>query len=137
LDENLSIESFYVDFGEASLAGDNGDTFVVGSTSYVFTSSATIKSTATSLGAAAKLHFDMAEKLNGFVKLGIHSWDSEITLSAATASATTTDEGIDILMGFGAEYDVSEKVAFVVGYDKYNLDDEEVTFLNGGIKVRF
>ena len=137
IDESLSVEGFYIDFGEATLAGDNGDTFAVGSTTYTFTTSATIKATATSMGAAAKLHFDMAENLNGFLKLGMHSWDSEVTLSVATASATTTDDGVDVLMGFGAEYDVSEKVALVVGYDKYNLDDEDVTFLNGGIKVRF
>ena len=137
IEEKLSIEGFYIDFGEAGLAGDNGDTFVVDSTTYTFTTSATIKSSATSIGAAAKLHFEMAEKLNGFVKLGMHSWDSETTFSVATASATTTDDGIDILMGVGAEYDISEKVAFVVGYDKYNLDDDDVTFLNGGIKVRF
>ena len=39
-------------------------------------------------------------------------------------------------MGIGAEYDISEKVSFVIGYDKYTLDDDDVTFLNGGIKVR-
>ena len=28
IDKNLSIEGFYIDFGEASLKGDSGDTFV-------------------------------------------------------------------------------------------------------------
>ena len=137
IDENVSIEGFYVDFGEASLTGDSGDTFVLDGTAYVFNASATIKATGTSMGVAGKLHFDMTEKLNGFFKIGMHSWDTEETLAAATTSATTTDDGIDILMGIGAEYDISEKVAFVVGYDKYTLDDDDVTFLNGGIKVRF
>ena len=137
IDENVSIEGFYIDFGEASLKGDSGDTFAIDGTTYVFNASATIKATATSMGVAGKLHFDMAEKLNGFFKFGMHSWDSEETLAAGTASATATDDGVDILMGIGAEYDVSEKVALVVGYDKYNLDDDDVTFLNGGIKVRF
>ena len=137
IDENVSIEGFYIDFGEASLKGDSGDTFVLDGTAYVFNASATIKATGTSMGVAGKLHFDMTEKLNGFFKIGMHSWDTEETLAAATTSATTTDDGIDILMGIGAEYDISEKVAFVVGYDKYTLDDDDVTFLNGGIKVRF
>jgi len=137
IDENVSIEGFYIDFGEASLKGDSGDTFVLDGTTYVFNASATIKATGTSMGVAGKLHFDMTEKLNGFFKMGMHSWDTEETLAAATASATTTDDGIDILMGIGAEYDISEKVAFVVGYDKYTLDDDDVTFLNGGIKIRF
>ena len=137
IDENLSIEVFTSILGEAAWKGDSGDTFDLNGTSYEFTASATIKATATSMGVAGKLNFDMAEKLNGFFKLGMHSWDSEVTTAVATASATTTDDGIDILMGIGAEYDVSEKVAFVVGYDKYTLDDDDVTFLNGGIKILF
>ena len=137
IDENVSIEGFYIDFGEASLKGDSGDTFVLDGTSYVFNASATIKATGTSVGLAGKLYFDMAEKLAGFAKFGMHSWDSEKTIAVATASATATDDGVDILIGIGAEYDVNEKVAVVVGYDKYTLDDEDVTFLNGGIKVRF
>jgi OOP family OmpA-OmpF porin len=137
IDESVSIEGFYIDFGEASLKGDSGDSFVLDGNAYVFNASATIKATGTSMGVAGKLYFDMTEKLNGFFKIGMHSWDTEETLAAATASATTTDDGIDILMGIGAEYDVSEKVAFVIGYDKYTLDDDDVTFLNGGVKVRF
>ena len=115
IDENLSIKGFYIDFGEASLKGDIGDTFVFDGTTYAFITSATAKETVTSMGVAGKLHFDMAEKLNGFVKGGMHSWEREVTLAAATDSASATDEGNDILMGIGAEYDVSEKVAFVVG----------------------
>ena len=137
IDESVSIEGFYIDFGEATLKGDSGDTFVLDGTAYEFTASATIKAAVTSMGVAGKLHFGMAEKLNGFFKLGMHSWDSEVTTAAATGSATVTDDGVDILMGIGAEYDVSEKVAFVVGYDKYTLDDDDVTFLHGGIKIRF
>ena len=32
IDDNVSIEGFYIDFGEASLRGDNGDTFVLDGT---------------------------------------------------------------------------------------------------------
>ena len=89
------------------------------------------------MGVAGKLHFDMAEKLNGFVKFGMHNWDREVTLAVATASESKTDDGIDIVMGTGAEYDVSEKVAFVVGYNTFILENDDVSFLNGGIKIRF
>ena len=137
IDENLSIEGFYIDFGEASLKGDSGDTFAFNGSNYVFVASSVIKATVTSMGVAGKLHFDIAEKLNGFVKAGMHSWEREVTLAAATDSASATDEGNDILMGIGAEYDVSEKVAFVVGYDAFILEDDDVSFLHGGIKIRF
>ncbi|MDB2513576.1 porin family protein [Alphaproteobacteria bacterium] len=137
IDENLSIEGFYIDFGEASLKGDSGDTFVFDGSTYVFVASAVIKATVTSVGVAGKLHFDMAEKVNGFVKFGMHNWDREVTLAVATASESKTDDGIDIVMGIGAEYDVSEKVACVVGYYTFILENDDVSFLAGGIKIRF
>ena len=36
MSENLSVEGFYTDFGEASLSGDSGDTFVLDGTTYHF-----------------------------------------------------------------------------------------------------
>jgi len=137
MNENFSIEGFYTDFGEASLKGDSGDTFVLDGTTYSFNTSATIKVSGTTKGVAGKLHFDMAEKLRGFVKGGMHWWDAEVELSVGTASATATDDGTDIIMGVGMDYQIGENVAFLVGYDNYTVDSESVTFLSGGIKVRF
>ena len=137
VDATVAVEGFYINFGEASLSGDNGDTFSIGGTAYQFTSTATIESSATSMGVAGKLKFDMAEKLQGYVKGGFHWWESELTVAVATTSASTTADGTDLLFGFGAEYDIGEKVAFIAGYDKYNLDDEDVTFVHGGIKLSF
>ena len=67
----------------------------------------------------------------------MHWWDIEATVTAATGSATATDDGSDILMGFGAEYDLGEKVSVFVGYDKYNVYSDGVIFVNGGLKLRF
>lgn len=137
MNENFSIEGFYTDFGEASLKGDSGDTFVLGATTYSFNTSATIKISGTTKGVAGKLHFDMTEKMRGFFKGGMHWWDVELDVSTGTASATVTDDGRDIIMGVGMDYQIGENVAFLVGYDNYTLDSESVTFLSGGIKVNF
>ena len=79
----------------------------------------------------------MTEKLQGFVKGGLHWWDVEVEVSTGTASANATSDGSDILMGVGVEYQIGENVSFLVGWDNYTIDSESVTFLGGGIKVGF
>ena len=135
--ENVSVEAFYINLGEASLVGENGDTFDIGSEAFAFNANGTIKATVKSMGIAAKLGFDITDKVNGFVKGGWHWWDSTSTVADATAAATITDDGSDLLLGLGIEYDINKKVTFIVGYDSYKLDDVDVASLNAGIKVRF
>ena len=129
MSETFSVEGFYTDFGEASLAGDSGDTFVLDGTTYTFNTTATIKVNGSTTGVAGKLKFDMAEKLQGFVKGGLHWWDVEVEVSTGTASANATSDGSDIVMGVGMDYQIGENVAFLVGWDNYTVDSESVTFL--------
>jgi hypothetical protein len=139
--ENIYVEAFYSNFGEASLVGETGDTFDLDGATAVFIGDATIKLSGKSMGIAAKLGFDITDKVNGFVKGGWHWWDSTITETAATGADSTTDDGNDLVLGLGIEYDLNEEVAFIVGYDRYTFDgnviDLDVDFLHAGIKVRF
>ena len=137
INENISVEGFYANFGEASLTGDNGDTFKFNGTTYQFNTSATVKLSASSMGIAAKMRFDITDKFDGFIKGGWHWWESEETLAVGTASASTKSDGNDLLIGLGVEYDISEKVALIAGYDRYKFNEDSVTFLNGGIRIRF
>jgi hypothetical protein len=137
IDEKLSIEGFYTDLGEASLSGNNGDLFTLEGTDYQFTSTGSIAISATTMGIAGKLKFDMADSLRGYVKGGLHSWEAEAKVATTTASATATTDGTDLLWGVGAEYDIGEKTALLVGYDNFKLDDETVTFLHAGILFKF
>jgi hypothetical protein len=136
MNDALSVEGFYTDFGEASLAGDNGDTFVVSGTTYTFNTQATVVAAGSTIGVAGKLNFDMTENFSGFFKGGMHWWEIESTLTAATGSASATDSGSDLLMGLGAEYDLGESAALVVGYDKYSVYSDGVTFFNAGLKFK-
>lgn len=135
MDETFSIEGFYTDFGEASLSGDSGDTFVLNGTTYTFNTTASIKVGGSTTGVAGKLHLDMTENLQGFLKGGMHWWDAEVEVSTGTASANATSSGTDIVMGVGVDYQLGDNVAFLVGWDSYTIDSESVTFLMGGIKV--
>lgn len=137
IEKTLSIEGFYTDLGEASLSGDKGDLFTLDGTNYQFTTTGSIAISATTMGIAGKLKFDMADSLRGYVKGGLHSWEAEAKVATTTASATATTDGTDIVWGFGAEYDMGEKTALLLGYDNFTLDDETVTFLHAGILFKF
>ena len=137
INENLSIEGFYSDLGEASLAGDNGDTFVIDGTTYQFITSATLAVSSTSVGLAAKYDFDISEKSNFFVKAGFHNWETDLKISVGTASASFTTDGSDTMYGLGAEYKLNEQFSLIAGYDNYKLDSENVSFLNVGAKFQF
>lgn len=137
INENLSIEGFYSDLGEASLAGDNGDTFVVDGITYQFNTSATIAVSSTTLGLAAKYDFEINEKSNFFVKAGFHNWETELKVSVGTASASVTTDGSDTMYGLGAEYKLNKQFSLIAGYDNYTLDSEDVSFLNVGAKFQF
>ena len=137
INKNLSIEGFYSDLGEASLAGDSGDTFVVDAITYQFNTSATIAVSSTTVGLAAKYDFEINEKSNFFVKAGFHNWESEFKVSVGTASASITTDGSDIMYGLGAEYKLNEQFSLIAGYDNYTLDSEDVSLLNVGAKFQF
>ena len=137
INNNLSIEGFYTDLGEASLAGDNGDTFVVDGTTYQFTTSATLAVSSTTFGLAAKYDFDINEKSKFFVKAGFHNWETDLKISVGTASASLTTDGSDAMYGLGAEYILNEQFSLIAGYDIYKLDSEDVSFMNVGAKFHF
>ena len=137
VNETLSVEGFYTDLGEASISGDNGDTFTLQGTALQFTSTASITISAKTMGIAGKAGFDMGDNFRGYVKGGFHSWDADAKIAAGTASASTKTDGTDIVWGVGAEYMMGEKTALLLGYDNYKLDDETVTFLHAGILFKF
>ena len=137
INENLSIEGFYTDLGEAKLSGDNGDTFTFDGTAYQFNTTASITVSAKSMGIAGKAKFDMGNSLQGYVKGGLHSWDADVKLAVGTASASTKTDGTDVLWGVGAEYKMGEKTSLLAGYDNFKLDDETVTYLHAGVLFRF
>ena len=139
--ENVSVEAFYSNFGEASLLGQNDDAYRLAGEVTVFNSDSTIKVAGKSMGIAAKLGFDITDKFRGFVKGGWHFWGADLNMVDATGTVSETDGGNDLVLGLGIEYDFNKDFAFIVGYDRYKLDgdniDIDVDFLHAGIKVRF
>jgi len=139
IDETISIEGFYADFGSASLTGNNGDTFVLNNTTWVFnTNNASIKSTATGVGANAKFSYAFNTKSSIAGRVGLMSWNIDTTVSGSnisTASLTTT--GTDLFYGLGYKYQLSDKYDITADYDIYNVDTEQLNMISVGILYNF
>ena len=60
------------------------------------------------------------------VKLGIHKWNAKLAATGAGNYVHNNDSGTDILVGVGAEYNLSNRVSFIAGLHNYTLGDERI-----------
>ena len=136
MNENLDFEISYNDFGEASLSGVSGNQFILDGTTYVFNATATLAVSATSIGFAAKPKVEISEGVVLYGKLGVHNWDSELSITSTTATANADEDGTDVFYGIGLEVNLA-KLKGRVGYSMYDLDGEEVDSINVGFSYNF
>ena len=139
MNENLSIEGFYADYGEASLTGNNGDTFTLGGTTYQFiVNNASLRSESTGIGVSAKYAFAVNDLVDLYVKLGLLRWDTDFTLSATdVGSASSSESGTDPIYGLGIGFNVTKSFSIFADYEMTEIDDDDVTVLGVGAAVSF
>ncbi|HIN74948.1 MAG TPA: porin family protein [Rhodospirillales bacterium] len=106
--ENISLEGSYVDFGDAK---DN------------IAPVWTISGDSLSLAVLAKA--PISEELTVFAKVGMHFWDAQ--LDEAGFGTLLSDDGSDLLFGFGADYKANDSVSVGARYTRYNFDFDSET----------
>lgn len=111
IDDNIAVEGFFANLGEAKLLGKPGATFKSEGEDYVFNNSTTVTATAKSVGIAGKYHFDIHEGTRLSAKLGVHSWKIEGKVSSAVDKIDLKDDGVDVMSGLGIEYAATDQVA--------------------------
>ena len=128
VNENVSIEAFYLDFGQASLSGVSGNRFSYKGSTYQFTATGTIYLTADTMGVGGKYNFYRSKnkKTSAYLLGGMHSWDIVIGVSSATSSDNVTTTGTDPYYGFGANYAISENLKANISYQNYEMDSESI-----------
>lgn len=138
LTKNISIEGFYSDFGEASLTGNNGDTFTYGGAVYTFTAN-NVKVTAegTALGVAGVFNMPLSKDFSAHAKLGLMHWDADGTVTADAGSAALSDDGTDIYYGLGATYNFTKNIGVAVELERYDFDNEDVDLISANFVYSF
>ena len=118
ISRNLSFELSYLDFGEA----DNGTAPVRRLEGKTITAGVLLRAKA---GSAADV----------FVKLGMHSWDRDLTEDGAGVIAK--DDGTDIFYGLGVMVKATDKLSFGARYNVYDFDGDDVTMLSINAQLGF
>ena len=118
INENISIEASYIDFGEAS-----------DSVAPVWR--VTLNTLAFGVLAKAPIN----ENFNVFMKLGLHMWDVEASEDGFGVFAE--DDGTDFFYGVGATMKVNQKVSFGARYNSYDMDGDDVTMFSLNAQIDF
>ena len=138
LHKNLAIEGFYANLGEASLTGNNGDTFVLGGTTYQFNANGSFTIEGSTMGAGVVGIVPVNEMLSPIVKFGLHSWEADATVVSSTlGTATASDSGTDLFYGIGAQFNINEKIASRAVFERFKFDDVNVDLISVSLIFMF
>lgn len=118
ISRNLSFELSYIDFGKA----DGGATPV-------------LHLEADALTAGALLRGKIGKTADVFLKLGMFSWDSEITQDGT--GVTASDDGIDIFYGLGVMVKTTDNISIGARYNSYDFNGNDVTMLSLNAQLSF
>jgi opacity protein-like surface antigen len=118
ISRNLSFELSYIDFGEA----DDG-------TAPVW------RLDGKSITAGALLGGKVGKTADVFLKLGLHSWDIDLTEDGAGVIAR--DDGTDIFYGFGVAVKTSDNISIGARYNIYDFGGDDVTMLSINAQLSF
>ena len=118
ISRNLSFELSYIDFGEADDAA-----------------SPVRRLEADAITAGALLRAKVGKTADVFLKLGMLSWDRELTQDGA--GVIGRDDGTDIFYGFGVMVKASDKISIGARYNLYDFDGDDVTMLSINAQLSF
>ena len=137
LDDKISLEAFYMDFGEASLSGVSGNQFSYGGSTYEFITTATIALSADTVGVGARYNIYKEGKSALYAMAGIHSYDVTLSIAAGTGSASVSESGSDPYYGIGYNYLVADNLNLNLSYQNYEFDKDDLDGLLLGIQYDF
>jgi OOP family OmpA-OmpF porin len=137
INKYIAVEAYYLNAGEASLKGNNGDTFVLDGTTYAFTANnASITAEAISYGLSGVFTYPLHQYFAPFAKLGFQKWDADFTVSAGGSSLSASDDGTGALFGIGFRMDFTDNISARAEFERYDFD-EDVDVITAGILYRF
>tara|TARA_Y200000002_G_C22655595_1_gene653318 strand:- start:977 stop:1573 length:597 start_codon:yes stop_codon:yes gene_type:complete len=137
LDDKISLEAFYLDFGEASLSGVSGNRFSYGGSTYEFNQTAKIALTVDTIGIGARYNIFNEGKSALYGIAGIHSYDVTLSVASGTGSASVTETGNDPYFGVGYNYLVADGIKLNISYQNYEFDNDSIDGFLFGIQYDF
>lgn len=125
INDYVSTELEYNDFGKAEFDFQSGVNFKVGNTTMASGTAGSLITDAKSYGAAIALKYPLHEYFNPYVKFGYHKYKLDVSFNNATVSVKTSDSGNDTFYGLGFESKISDKINARLSQNKYSFEKNE------------
>lgn len=129
----VSIEGFYVDYGEASVTGNAGDQFTIEGITLAFVvNNGKLESSASAFGASALFNRSVSPATSLYGEIGLARWDAEVNQSGPGigTSTLTSDTGIDLYFGVGMKFNLNTQFSLALDYEIHEVDDSDVDLLS-------
>ena len=138
VNKNISAEFQYIDFGDVTLKGNNGDKFKSSGVTYVFNqNNVSISSNVKSFGLSGIYSVDLTDNIKPYVKVGVHKWDETYTLETSSLSSNIQGgDDTDLFYGLGLNMEITSNVSARLEYEKYKATSD-LNYLSVGIAYSF
>ncbi len=75
------------------------------------------------------------EQVDLFAKAGMYMWD--VSVSEAGFGEFYSEDGTDLSYGFGASINLAKQFSLIFEYQKFDVDDEDVSNISLGARFNF
>jgi OmpA-OmpF porin, OOP family len=104
----LGVEVGYIDMGETSATAPGPDTY---------------KFALTGFEVAAMGTWPISEKFSLFGKLGLVSWNSDVTFNVSGIGGSVSENGTDAMVGAGAQYNFTKNLGVRAEVEVFDIDE--------------
>lgn len=138
----IGIEASYINLGTATLTGNTGDGFTFDGVAYQFPSDGwNIEADATTIALEAMCFLpldvitgnDSMKFFEPFIKIGMHFWDIEYSVSAAGIG---DDDGTDFVFGTGINFNIIERLTARAEWQRF-ATEEDIDFFSASLIFNF
>jgi len=145
----IAIEAGWLDIGEASASTSASASGTLYGKPYTVTGSAIVEAEADGFYIGPIVTPIVTEKFKAYAKIGVYFWDVDAEASAsgsltydgrtytANAKADASESGEDLYFGFGASYDLTEKLTVRADWTRYDVSDADIDVFAVGIVFKF
>ena len=126
--------------GEATLSGNNGDSFQWednGLVEQFALNGSKVTISGKSIGLAGGFKAQVSRDTTIFAKLGMHKWDADVTASAPGINVSESDDGTDKFYGFGIDYALTSAVSVRGEFERFEFEDEDVDNIGVSLIAHF
>jgi hypothetical protein len=137
INDTVSIEGHYLNFGEVSLKGNQGDQFTYKRTVYTmngnnYNNVSEIKS----FGVSGVVKLPVSDILSPFIKVGLQKWDVDTTVNSLNGGVSLNKDGTDIFYGVGVGVSVNKSLSIRGEFERFDIDGRDTDYLSFGLAYK-